>query len=159
MTAMLRFYAAGIVLAVAIAGVAVVRPAWLAILGVEIATRQQSQTRLVIGPAEEYAVYEARDKAKTAIVNQLQAGELDLFQAAAWFRHVNQERPHCSDRAWLLIQGDSDEEKQCRQVISWARSYFEDSMPPSERAVLMTKLEGQLSDRLCERDRIELPSW
>ena len=95
----------------------------------------------------------------TNIVNQLQAGELDLFQAAAWFRHVNQERPHCSDRAWLLIQGDSDEEKQCRQVISWARSYFEDSMPPSERAVLMTKLEGQLSDRLCERDRIELPSW
>ena len=123
MTAMIRFYATGIVLSAAIAGVAVTWPAWLGILTVEIATRQQSQTRLVLGPAEECAVYETRIKAKNAIVNQLQAGELDLFQAAAWFRHVSQKP--VGDRTGLLIESDSDGEKQCQQVISWAKSLSE----------------------------------
>ena len=159
MTAMIRFYATGIVLTTALAGVIVARPEWLEILGVEVATRQQSQTRLVHGPAEACALYEARSQAKTAIVNQLQAGELDLFQAAAWFHHINQTPVQDRDRSWLLIQGDSAEEKQCWQVINWARSHFEDSMPPSELDLFIRKLEGQLSNRLSEHGRIELASW
>ena len=159
MTATIRFYTTGLVMAVALVGVAVAQPAWLADLGIEIAQQprqSRQQTQVVFGTAEEYVVYEAKDKAKNAIVNQLRSGELDLFQAANWFRHVNQELSRNRDRALSSVEGNSDDEKHCRQVIRWAKSYFENSMPSSELALLVTKLEGQLSDRLRQGGRIEL---
>ena len=151
MLAMIRFYGTGIVLSAALVGVVLARPAWLEAFGVELPSQQQSGSYLVLGPSEACRVAELRIKAKVEIVDRLRAREMNLFEAAAWFGRLNQEPEKFVDRSWQMLPGDTDEEKLCRQVIGWTKNTLKNSMPSSELALLLTELEGQLSNRLRTR--------
>ena len=159
MIALIRFYGTGIVLSVALAGASVVCPRWPELLGLEVASRRQTGSREGLAPGKGCEVYKARIDAKVQIVTRLRAGELDLFEAAAWFACVNQEPAEYADKTWEYTPGNSKEEKLCRQVILWAKAHLSHSTPESAVDLFVEELEAKLSARLCERGRVELPDW
>jgi hypothetical protein len=159
MTAMIRFYGTGILMSIALVGVSVVCPRWPEVFGIEVASRPRARGHEVSEPGRECQVFNARIDAKAQIISRLRAGELDLFEATAWFASVNREPADFVDNSWMVMPGDSNEEKMCRQVILWSKGCLTRSMPESELGLFIEKLEAQLSARLCERGRIELPDW
>src|SRR5262245_44543068 len=59
---------------------------------------------------------------RQAVVDAVVAGRMDLLQAAARFRHLNESLPEVSrDVIRAYFPGASDEERVCRQVIHWLR--------------------------------------
>lgn len=159
MIAMIRFWITGIVLSATLAGVAIARPTWLEVLGVEMGSRVQPNSTIISGPGELARVLAMRCQAKSQIIGRLRTRELNLFVAAAWFRHISQEPAQYVERHWQQYEGHTEEEKLCRQVISWAASALSSQMPASELHLLLTELEGQLATRLCADGRVELPSF
>lgn len=159
MTTMLRFYVTGLALAAGLTGIVTSQPTWLAAVGIEVATLQPAINQEVMVPDAVCHMYQQRITAKIAVMKRLRSGELNLFEAATWFRYLNQEPTKHIDHAWKHFPGESDEEKVCRQVIVWAKGHFSGLVPESELEQLLAKLEQQLSDRLCERGRVELPMW
>ena len=159
MTNLMRRYATGIVSSLALASVSVAFPQWPRILGLEVATAHRVRGSEVTPPGPRCEVFKARIDAKTQIIAQLRAGELDLFEAAGWFGCVDREPAEFADRSWQHLPGGSDEEKLCRQVILWVRGNLEHSTSESELKSLVARLEARLSARLCDRGRVELPEW
>ena len=159
MTATIRFWMTGIVLSAAFTGVAIAWPAWLEVLGVERASQKYPSSYTVLGPCKEGQVLAARCEAKSQILDRLRTRELNLFVAAAWFRHINQESAQYVGRHSKQYEGNTEEEKLCRQVISWAASCLSGQMPASELQLLLAELEGQLANRLCAEGRVDLPSF
>ena len=141
----------------ALVGVAIARPAWLEVLGVEMASRVRPHGHVVVEPGKEVRVYAARRAAKGQIIDQLRSRELNLFEAAAWFRHIGLEPAQNADRSWRRFEGDSEGERLCRLVILWAANYLSGQMPASELRFFVAELEGQLADRLCAEGWVELP--
>ena len=159
MKTMIYRYAAGIAASIALAGSCLAFPQWPQALGLEVASARPAQSSLVLEPGTKCDVFKARIGAKSQIIERLRGGELDLFEAAGWFGHVNHEPAEFADRSWQFLPGDSDEEKLCRQVILWARGHLGQSMPPSEFDTFIADLEARLSARLRDRGRVELPEW
>ena len=159
MTAMIRFWVTGIVLSAAFAGVVIARPTWLEVLGVEMASQEQPRSYTILGPGETGRVLVARCEAKGQIMDRLRTREMNLFEAAAWFRQISLQPAQHVERSWQYYEGNSQEEKLCRQVIVWATSYLAQLMPASELELLLVELEGQLADRLCAEGGVDLPSW
>ena len=159
MNAMIRFWMTGIVLSAAFAGVAIARPTWLGVLGVEMASRERPGSYDILGPDELGRVLTVRCKAKGEIIDRLRTRDLTLFEAAAWFRQVNLEPAQYVEKSWRHYEGNSEEEKLCRQVIAWAKSSLSSRMPASELELFLSGLEGQLAGWLCAEGRVELASW
>ena len=151
MTAMIRFNGVGIVLSIALAGTSVVCPRWPEVCDLVAPPPERTPGYVVMAPGRENEIYKARNDAKCQIINRLHAGELDLFEATAWFVFINREPAGYDDRGWQYLPGNSREEKRCRQVILWARSHLTHSLPRSERDLFIEKLEALLSVRLSER--------
>src|SRR4051794_36696504 len=67
---------------------------------------------------------------KLTISIRLLSGELTLFEAAAWFRHLNATPPGYEAHPWPNSDERYPEEMVCRQVIQWASSRAEAMSPP-----------------------------
>src|SRR5215212_5848266 len=92
MAAALRFYGIGLLLSAGMATTAVVMPGWLEALGVEFPPPAAPKAScLLSAPAPQVEVLRKRLEAKQRVMAQLEAGELDLFEAAAWFRYLDGE--------------------------------------------------------------------
>ena len=99
---------------------------------------------------------DARLGDRRAVMRELRQGRLSLVEAAAAFRDLN-ERPGVPPSPFrVLFPGASDEEKLCRQVISWARSEREEETTheAQERA---RRLEAELAAILKRRGAVRLP--
>jgi hypothetical protein len=112
---------------------------------------------LVMAPTEESEILSQRLRAKNRIVERLLAGELNLLEAAAWFRHL-EDNP-----LWLRVDfrsanpGRSDGEKACRQVIRWVSKRLAGQMPTSQAELVLCQLQAELDTLLADSDTVELP--
>src|SRR5262249_36855021 len=71
-----------------------------------------------------------RIEAKDRLANELIDGRLTLFETAAHFRRFNDVSPKFAAPLSMFYSGDSEEERLCRQVISYARPLLK--RPPAE---------------------------
>jgi hypothetical protein len=103
------------------------RPAWAAhwnldwwsLPELQENVRQGQQTRAAMEPRCDAAA--ARLAAKEQTTQELLAGRLTLVQAAARFRVLNASATGEARDLTLYLDGATDEERLCRQVIGWAK--------------------------------------
>jgi hypothetical protein len=146
-----------------LAGVGLTLPEWVAELGQSwqmTTALQQSQNQ----ERQRMALLESRDEvvkkrvlAKHQIVDQLLAGELTLFEAAAWFGFLNDHPPEFPDPYRQKWPGASDEEKLCRQVLSWTGVALRQTLPPGQAEEKLRHLEQILAARLAHSGNVQLP--
>jgi hypothetical protein len=102
-------------------------------------------------------VTQQRLKAKQSLIRQLIDREITLFEAAAWFRWLNENPADYQDRYRETYPGLNDEEKACRQVIGWVQVELKargfDSRGEQEQA----QLEVLLSEHIARHGRVVLP--
>lgn len=116
---------------------------------------------LEISPPNEHSkVALKRINARYRITDQLLAREITLFEAAAWFRFLNESPSNYPEQTWRLIPGATDEEKLCRQVILWMTNRLAGGRQPSAQAEeVIRALEKNLADHLAANGgRVVLPS-
>jgi hypothetical protein len=112
---------------------------------------------LLAAPGEEIRIADDRATRKTEVIDRLLAGELALLEAAAWFRHLNDNPPHCPCDFRRLHRGASDGEKACRQVLEWARCAAATRHTSGVAAKILARLERELEERAATDEPIELP--
>jgi hypothetical protein len=99
-----------------------------------------------------------RVKAKARVVEQVAAGRIDLFEAAAWFRYFNETPPDCPAEPIPAWPGATPEEKLCREVIANVRKDTHDLGSESRAEALAAQLERELTDVLARSGGVVLPS-
>jgi hypothetical protein len=72
-------------------------------------------------------------------------GELTLLQAAAEFYKVNHRPCEVPDYTTIHLPGDTEEERTCYQVISWASAVFLQDRSPEEAQAIIADLEYELT--------------
>ncbi|HVS36141.1 MAG TPA: hypothetical protein VMS17_11220 [Gemmataceae bacterium] len=97
-----------------------------------------------------------RLEGKSSVTRRLLEGELTLMEAAAWFRYIDRVTGPVDSILVPGEEGESDEERLCRQVIRWAEAQAQQVSPQSSQAVV-SRLEAQLDDRLRRDGKVELP--
>jgi hypothetical protein len=154
MAASLRLLVALILLASGLAGLGGAQPEWLSSL-----TRPAHEPvwRTVLPQPEEVAIALKRGRAKAAVIARVRAGELTLFEAAAWFRWLNSEPASAPDAHWRLLPGASLDEKLCRQVICWAESETAAQGSVREGETMADRLRAELARHLAEHGEVVLP--
>ena len=99
---------------------------------------------------------DTRMRDRRAVMRELRQGRLCLVEAAAAFRDLN-ERPGTPPNPYrALFPGATDEEKLCRQVITWARSEREEE-PAYKAEERARQLEAELTAILKEHGAVRLP--
>jgi hypothetical protein len=96
--------------------------------------------------------------AKSRVIEQLLGGQIDLLEAAAWFRYLNETPEECPGESLETWPGTEPEEKLCRQVIEYATARIRHLGPESEVEKLVHRLERQLADILERPGGLVLPS-
>jgi hypothetical protein len=112
---------------------------------------------MVQQPPEEGRITAERIRAKNKVVARLLAEEINLLEAAAWFRFLNDNPPEYPCRFRQTMPGGSDGEKACRQVISWVEVKVREQMPQSQADLVLWGLQGELDGLLAYSESIELP--
>jgi hypothetical protein len=88
-----------------------------------------------------------RTGAKTEVAEEVAAGRLGLFAAAARFRDLDADTSADYRQHWrLLVEGATDEERYCRQVLSYA------ALPLREQGdgpAALDRLRAQLDEALA----------
>ncbi len=101
-------------------------------------------------------VFMARSAQRKAIIDQVRDGKLSLFEAAAQFKLLNhQPQPTTLDPVYPFA-GKTENEKVCRQVITWLTSYVE-NLPPSQGQAVLERAEAELRDHLARNGTVILP--
>jgi hypothetical protein len=109
-------------------------------------------------PLEKTAAMNRQIMAREAIARQVVEKDMTLFEAAAWFRHLNEEAGHSRQPYWQQLPGESDDEKVCRQVLLWVRKHLEaEGRHASEADATARALEKELEGHIAEHGRIILP--
>jgi hypothetical protein len=108
-------------------------------------------------PSDEARIVEGRNRAKQEIILALIARELGLLEASAWFRELNLS-PQYPEKGWQDQDGGCDDEKTCRQVIRWTRSWMQGTMPESQVMARVQELEDELETHIGRRGEVVLPS-
>lgn len=103
------------------------------------------------------AIIQKRVIAKERVSANLMAGDLTLFEAAAWFGEIN-DNPACF-RSELreVYPGTSKGEQLCRQVIQWVESRALDTLPRSQVKELISRLEADLCEHVEKHGTVVLP--
>jgi hypothetical protein len=153
MTLAIRLLASLILLAGGLAGAGSVHPDLEAVVGWQ--TVQSGQNNSMI---ENGKIVVARIGEKEKVTLALLAGDLDLFEAAAWFRELNLSPKNRPDQTWQRWPGRCDGEKLCRQVIAWAGARLETTLPPSLARARMREMEAVLKAHLAQHGNVILPS-
>jgi hypothetical protein len=99
-----------------------------------------------------------RAHVKEQVIRALLEGDLGLFEAAAWFRELNQSPSDHPDEHWRSLPGRCDGEKLCRQVIGWARGQMEEQMTVSQMAARVQEMEEELEAHIACHGKVILPT-
>jgi hypothetical protein len=95
-----------------------------------------------------------RTLAKSEVVGEALEGRRTLLAAAARFRDLDADAPEAYRRGWRhLVEGASDEERYCRQVLDYAVSVEKDR---TDDLGALDRLRAQLDDALARGD-LRLP--
>jgi proteasome lid subunit RPN8/RPN11 len=94
---------------------------------------------------------------KTEVTDRLLAGEITLLEAAACFRHINDNPPEYRCDFRLVMPGASDGEKACRQVISWVHAHTQERHGLSQADLVADYFERVLGEILAADRGVELP--
>jgi hypothetical protein len=98
----------------------------------------------------------ARCQERQTIIEQLAAGRISLFEAAAQFKRLNAQ-PNPSTYGFVTkLPGDSDNERTCWQVIYWLDSNTR-HMPPSQQQLLLERLKADLCEHRARNGSVILP--
>ncbi len=92
---------------------------------------------------------------KRQIADNLTAGRLTLWEAAARFKALYATRPEHLGPYLDQYPGGSDDERLCRQVIGFAEARLEES---AARKAFVARLEAELQQRLERDGAIVLPN-
>lgn len=153
MTTAIRLLTALILLAGGLAGAGSMHPGLTQAVGWEAVPQQQHDSFV-----EKGKITVQRMHAKEQVIQALVAGELGLFDAAAWFRELNHSPAEHPDVYWRNLPGQSDGEKLCRQVISWVRVAAEDTMPASQLEARLQELQAELNAHIVRHGQVILPA-
>jgi len=95
-----------------------------------------------------------RNAAKEAIAEEVIAGRMGLFEAAAHYRALDAQQPNFNIEAFrLFVSGNSDEERYCRSVLVRVRVLY----PPISDEDLGAPLEMELEAHLRRYSTVQLP--
>jgi hypothetical protein len=112
----------------------------------------------VLPPLEKAVLVQKHTLARDALAREVIAKEMGLFDAAVWFRRFNEEAGYHQESYWQRLPGKCDDEKACRQVITWVRRRLEEvNMPTSQVEAIVGDLEEELEEHLSESGRVILP--
>jgi hypothetical protein len=153
MTTAIRLLTALILLTGGLASAGSMHPALATVLGWQAVPQEQRDSFVVKGQITVQRVH-----AKEQVIQALMAGELGLFEAAAWFRELNLTPPEHPDERWQNLPGRSEEEKLCRQVMCWVRVGMEDTMTASQLQSKMQELEAELKAHIARHGKVILPA-
>ena len=149
----------GMLIAVALAS-ALQQPEWAHDLGLESWIEAALPDELRSDPEQEREfercdrVLKMRLAVKEACIQELIAGRITLFEAAARFRRVNEEYPVASDAQEFV--SESPEERLCQQVILWTRVTLR-SCPSMASDDFVEQLEQELRRHKEPNGAIRLP--
>jgi hypothetical protein len=96
---------------------------------------------------ERLAGFSRRIHSKWHVIDSLREGRRTLFEAAAMFRSLDQMPPLTNWEAFRRhYRGACDEERHCRQVISW----MEATLPPEsvETDATVARLRAELEEAI-----------
>jgi hypothetical protein len=153
MTTAIRLLTALILLTGALVGSGSLHPDLATALGWQAAPQEQHDSFVAKGTITVQRVH-----AKEQVIQALMAGELGLFEAAAWFRELNQSPPEHPDEHWRRLAGRCEGEKLCRQVMCWVRVGLEDTMPASQLQAKIQELEAELNAHIARHGKVILPA-
>jgi hypothetical protein len=94
---------------------------------------------------------------RAALLSELRAGGLTLFETAAGFRAVQQVKDKYIKPAPLLVPvpGQTEEERLCRQVIAHLETRLQDDL---EQPAIVARLEKELQEHLERYGSVHLPA-
>jgi hypothetical protein len=93
---------------------------------------------------------------KEAVIRRLFDGEIGLLEAAGLFGRIDAGPPEFATYLRPCIEGATEEEKLCRQVLFWANAESQSSSCPNVKA-LVAELEAELDSYLGEQGQPVLP--
>jgi hypothetical protein len=147
-TSLTRLFAAALVAIGLFAGALSVRPAWLSAAGLdfwnlpELYACLESATRRSDELEQHSREIFGRIDAKQKVLRALSEDDLSLVEAAARFGEVNSQSPEAVAYVRDMYPGHSDEERLCRQVLSWARFVLPEESDKSRAT--FTRLEAEM---------------
>jgi hypothetical protein len=101
-------------------------------------------------------IVDHRLRAKQQIIEEVLEDRLSLLEAAAGFRDLNRTPEDSPCQVGRKIPGNSDEERLCRQVISWAEGEARRKTPDRADS-LVARLEAELQDHIRQHGTVRLP--
>jgi hypothetical protein len=107
-----------------------------------------------IAAERDHEVKTLRILAKQHIAHEVAAGALPLLKAAALFRALNRHPPAVVVVNQPSLDGLSDEEELCQQVIRYVDN-LEHDWP--EAAAAMARLQAELQEELRRHGAVQLP--
>jgi hypothetical protein len=156
MQSLTRLLVAALVAVGLLAGVLLVRPAWLSDAGLDFwslpelyASLENSNREMAELEQRQKGIFHRMD-AKQEVLRALRADELSLVEAAARFGEVNRREPETMGYVRGMYPGHSDEERLCRQVLGWAQFNLGDESVKSRATVL--RLEAEMEAYLMQHD-------
>jgi hypothetical protein len=106
-----------------------------------------------------WAVVPQRTAAKCRVARQLRAEQIGLWEAAAWFRYLNETPSDCPVESIEGWPGAGPEENLCRQVIEYVAARAGPVGMESRTDPLVKELERQLADALAQPGGLVLPAF
>ncbi len=101
----------------------------------------------------------ARIHTRRGIIEELAAGRMTLFEAAAQFKRLNSEPNAVKTDVLHLFRGATDNERLCRQVITWLDTITHE-MSESQRQQVLGQAEAVLRDHLAQHGgQVVLPEY
>jgi hypothetical protein len=91
---------------------------------------------------------------RAALLSDLLAGRLTLFETAVSFRVVQRVKEKYLQPVTLRFPGNTEEEQLCRQVIAYTQTRLQDD---PEQAAVVARLEKELQEHLDHYGRVLLP--
>ncbi len=98
----------------------------------------------------------ARVQERYAIIGELCAGRMTLFEAAAQFKRLNAQPNPSTFKILSLFPGATDDERVCRQVLAWLAGNIE-QLPSCQRQSVLDRLEAELREHIACVGPVELP--
>jgi hypothetical protein len=151
------------IVSAALAGYAQSQPQWLTAARTawnslaEIWDLQQGEQQRKIDLDRQQDVILRRIAAKEEVIEQLVAGRIDLYTAAARFRALNDLPPQAWDNLRLAFPGETIAEQACRQVIGSVESR-QRHHSPGEAEDWACRLEADLQEHLQRYGTVRLPA-